>query len=163
MGAIFPEGSLAHYVDSHTGCVESTWNTSDSTYRGLAPFAAINAPEEDEFLGLIRSHLRSNPVCNPLDGQEHVLLEMVKWLGDGRYVSAFRFISLGVGLGVFSIVPATWDSVTRLSSVPVNREPMERWIEQRVGEGKECRFRCRPEFVDLTSQSIQQLEPAVRH
>ena len=154
MSVGFPEVSLSHYVHSHTGCVESSWNTSDPAYRGLFPFAAINTPNDHEFLEFIRSHLRSSPVCNPLDGQEHDLFEIVNWLGDGRCVSAFRFVSLGVGLDVFLIVPGTWDSVKRLPPGPVNREPMKRWIEQRVRAGEACRFQCRPEFVDLTPRSI---------
>ena len=70
------------------------------------------------------------------------------WLEEGGDQVAFRFISLGVGLGVFSIVPGTWSLARSLPSGPLDREPIERWIEQRAREGEECRFRCRPDLVE---------------
>jgi hypothetical protein len=155
MSVGFPEGSLVHYVDDHTGCTESSWSEANLAQKGLFPFVAINNANRDEFLGLIRLHRQSDAVCNPLDGEVHDLSEMVTLLGDGRYVSAFRFICLGVGLGVFSMVPGTWDSARRLSSGPVNRDSIERWIEGRLREGEECRFQCDPEFIDLMPRSIR--------
>ena len=55
MSVGFPAESLVHYVDGHTGCTESSWDEADPAQRGLFPFAAINGPKVDEFLGLIRA------------------------------------------------------------------------------------------------------------
>jgi hypothetical protein len=146
------EEALVRYVNEHAGCAESTWDDPDRPM-GLHPYIPIGTCQRGKFLELIRSHSRIRPACNPLDGQEHHIREIRAWLEPGAhhlegYDSALRFISLGVGLGVFTVAPETWDPDRKQPQGPVNRESVNLWVQQRLQAGEECRFRCHPDPVE---------------
>ena len=60
----------------------------------------VHAPEKAEFLRLARLHREKSPALNPLDGREHGLGEVARWIGMTQL--AIRFVGLGVILGASS-------------------------------------------------------------
>jgi hypothetical protein len=93
--------NIGGYVFDHTTRNASRWNTLQADERGPFFVSTLNAPRKDEFLRYVRQHMEKSPGCNPLDGREHMIGEIARWIGVRAL--AVRFVSLGVLLGVFEL------------------------------------------------------------
>jgi hypothetical protein len=137
--------ALANYTLDYTTALPSAWDIVPRT--GLYPVTAVNADTAD-FLEVLHAYCENHPESNFLDGQEHTLPDALSALfparGNSTFESALRFISLGVELGVFSLLPGTWDLATRMPETPVDRDSVDRWISQRIYRGELCGFRHDP-------------------
>jgi len=98
---------IAGYVFDHTSRDAGRWHRLAAAERGPLLVSAVHAPREAEFLRLIRLHREKSPGCNPLDGREHSIGEIGRWLGIKAL--AVRFVGLGVILGVFELT-SRWES-----------------------------------------------------
>jgi hypothetical protein len=94
--------NIAGYVYDHTTCDERRWHELDAVQRGPYFVSATYQPQRDRFLELIQLYSEQRPDCDPLDGHEHNLAEMTRWIGIREL--ALRLIGLGVMLGVFELV-----------------------------------------------------------
>lgn len=94
--------NIAGYVYDHTTCDERRWHELDAGQRGPYFVSATYQPQRDRFLELIQLYVEQRPDCDLLDGDEHNLAEMTRWIGIREL--ALRFVGLGVILGVFELV-----------------------------------------------------------
>jgi hypothetical protein len=93
--------NLAGYVLDHTSWDQVRWHRLAADERGPYFVSPLHGPRDAEFLKFIRQHRERSPGCNPLDGREHSLSEIARWIGNTAL--AARFIGLGVILGVFDL------------------------------------------------------------
>jgi hypothetical protein len=100
--------TIAGYVFDHTSRDEDRWHRLPADRRGPYFVSASHGPEKAEFLRLVRLHRQKAPGCNPLDGREHGLGEIARWIGIAPL--AARFVGLGVLLGVFEQV-TPWEAL----------------------------------------------------
>lgn len=121
--------NIAGYVLDHTSRDEGRWRRLPADRRGPYFVSAIHGPRRDEFLRLLRRHREESPGRNPLDGREHALGEMVRWIGIAPL--AIRFVGLGVILGVFELA-SPWEAGAGEDREAVDRRP---------GRGEGWRFR----------------------
>jgi hypothetical protein len=98
--------NIAGYVFDHTSRDERRWHGLAANERGPYCVSALYSPREAEFLRLIRLHREKSPGCNPLDGREHSLSEIARWIGNTAL--AVRFVGLGVILSVFKLI-SPWE------------------------------------------------------
>jgi hypothetical protein len=127
--------TIAGYVLDHTIRDKARWHSLPADERGPYLVSALHDPRKTEFLRLIRLHGEKSPGCNPLDGREHSLSEIARWIGITAL--AVRFVGLGVILGVFELT-SPWEG-----EAGGDRRSMDRCPE-RVGEGRFRLERSRP-------------------
>jgi hypothetical protein len=121
--------NIAGYVLDHTCRDEVRWRRLPAGERGPYLVSALHGPRRDEFLRLVRRHREISTGYNPLDGREHGLGEVTRWLGIAPL--AIRFVGLGVILGVFELT-SPWEAVVGEDCESVDR---------RLGRGDGWRFR----------------------
>jgi hypothetical protein len=93
--------NIGGYVFDHTNRNASRWSTLQADDRGPYCVSTLYAPQKDEFIRYVRQHMEKSPGCNPLDGSEHTIGEIARWIGIRAL--AIRFVSLGVLLDVFEL------------------------------------------------------------
>jgi hypothetical protein len=93
--------NIAGYVFDRTSRDQDRWHRLADDERGPYFISALYGPRKAEFLRLVRLHTEKSPGCNPLDGREHGLGEISRWIGIPAL--AVRFVGLGVILGVFEL------------------------------------------------------------
>jgi hypothetical protein len=143
---LFPH-DLHNFVNEFTGMSDSVWDNPEADCKGLYPFRALPA-DKTRFLELIREYCRDHPRCDPIDGQTHDLTEIADWIwrteaSPTSHELALKFISLGIGLGLFELEPDTWNALTRQSKKIGERGALGWWVRDRILAGEACRFRFR--------------------
>jgi hypothetical protein len=128
---------LYQYIPDHSAYVGSAWNEAAAGRSGaLYPFIMIGGPNKDDFIRRVKAELEQHASRNPLDGREHDLAEMARWAPLGSGELALRFIVIGQGLGIFRVVPETWNPPPRPLEMSVGQ-----WIAAAVPQNA-CRFHC---------------------
>ena len=80
---------------------EARWHRLPEGSRGPHFVSVRFGPGKARFLELVRHKVAVSPRCNPLDGREHRIDEIVRWMRNREL--ALRFVGLGVMLGVFEL------------------------------------------------------------
>ena len=93
--------NIAGYVFDHTSEDEGRWHRFAAEERGPHFVSALYGPQKAEFLRLVRLHREKSPGFDPLDGGEHRLGEVARWIGIKSL--AARFVGLAIILGVFEL------------------------------------------------------------
>ena len=133
--------NIAGYVYDHTLHEPRRWHQLEANQRGPYFVSMVHSPRRAEFLRFVRLHVEDHPYCDPLDGRVHRLEEVTRWIGIRAL--AVRFISLGVGLGVFELVQP---------KMRREQDSHEDTIIQREQEN-EVRFRSKGDLVASISSS----------
>ena len=106
--------SLIDYVRDHTSCSPVGWRVSEPSRWGPFPVSIVQTaetePRKDKFLELVRADPAMVSSINLLDGEEHGLAELERWLPGKRL--PLKFVGLGAYLGVFELV-RSWEKDVR--------------------------------------------------
>ena len=93
--------NIEGFLLDHAVLSEGRWHRCPEGSRGPYFVSARCAPQNSRFLELIRRKVKDSPGCNPLDGREHSIVEIARWMA-GEYF-ALQFVGMGVMLGIFEL------------------------------------------------------------
>jgi hypothetical protein len=98
--------NIESFLLDHAIRDEARWHRLPEEARGPYFVSARFGPRKARFLELVRRKVEVAPGFNPLDGREHRLGEIARWLRCREF--ALRFVGIGVTLGVFELA-SPWE------------------------------------------------------